>query len=198
MVPFAAGGPTDSLGRPFAQRLAVVLKQPVIVDNRVGAGGNIGTEIVAKSAPDGYTLLFGTNGPLAVNVSLFKNVPYDPSRDLAPVAQFGFVPNMLAVHPGVPAHSVEQLLALLRANPDKYSYASGGNGTTQHLGGELLKLLSGTKMTHVPYRGEGPAMTDVLGEQVPIIFSSLAVGVPYARSGKLRALAVTSATRPRV
>lgn len=195
VVPFAAGGPTDNLARAYAARLADVLGQPVVVENRTGAGGNIGTEAVVRSPRDGYTLVFGTNGPIAANVSLFRSLPYDPVRDLAPITQFAFVPNMLAVHPSVPVNNVGELIALLKASPDKYSFASGGHGTTQHFGGELLKLMTGTKMSHVPYRGEGPAITDVIGGQVPIVFSSLAVGTPYVRSGRLRALAVTSARR---
>lgn len=195
IVPFAAGGPTDALSRAFALELGEILKQNIIVENKVGAGGNIGIDLVAKAPSDGYTIGFGTNGPLAGNVTLFKSVPYDPTKDLAPITRIAFVPNIIAVTPSLPAKTLPELIALLKANPDKYSFASGGNGTTQHLGGELLKAMTGTKMTHIPYKGEGPAMNDALGGQVPIILSSLAVGVPYVTSGKLRALAVTSKTR---
>jgi tripartite-type tricarboxylate transporter receptor subunit TctC len=195
IVPFAAGGPTDALSRAFAIQLGEILKQNILVENKVGGGGNIGVDFVAKAPPDGYTIGFGTNGPLAGNMALFKNVAYDPTKDLAPITRIAFVPNVIAVTPSVPATTLPELIALLKANPEKYSFASGGNGTTQHLGGELLKSMTGTRMTHIPYKGEGPAMNDTLGGQVPIIFSSLAVGVPYVKSGRLRALAVTSNTR---
>lgn len=195
IVPFAAGGPTDALARAFALQLAENLKQSVVVENKSGAGGNIGVEFVSKAPPDGYTLGFGTNGPLAGNVSLFKSLGYDPSKDLAPVTRIAYVPNIIAVSPNLGVKSLQELISLLKANPDKYSFASGGNGTTQHLGGELLKSMTGTRMTHIPYKGEGPALNDALGGQVPIIFSSLAVGVPYVTSGRLRALAVTSRGR---
>lgn len=195
VVPFAAGGPTDILSRAYAKALSDVIKQTVVVDNRPGAGGNIGIDIVAKSNPDGYTIGFGTNGPLAVNVSLFNKMPYDPTKDLAPITFFAFVPNVIAVHPNLGVKDLKDLIRVAKANPDKYSFASGGNGTTQHLGGELLKAMADIKLVHIPYKGEGPAMTDALGGQVPIIFSSLAAGLPYVKSGKLVPLAVTSAKR---
>lgn len=195
VVPFAAGGPTDLLARTLAQKLSAQLGRPVIADNRPGAGGNLGADIVAKADPDGYTILMGTNGPLAVNVSLYANLPYDPLRDFAPITQVAFVPNVLVVHPSLPAGSVRELIDLLKANPDKYSFASGGNGTTQHLGGEMFKVLAGVKMQHIPYKGGGPALNDVLGGQVPIMFESIATGMTHVRAGKLRALGVTSAQR---
>lgn len=195
IIPFAAGGPTDALGRAFALQLGETLKQPVVVENKTGAGGNIGVDFVAKAAPDGYTIGFGTNGPLAGNVALFKSIPYDPAKDLTPITRIAYVPNIIAVSPSLGVKTLQELITLLKANPDKYNFASGGIGTTQHLGGELLKSMTGTRMAHVGYKGEGPAMIDALGGQVPIIFSSLAVGIPYVQSGKLRALAVTSRTR---
>ncbi|MDP3172409.1 MAG: tripartite tricarboxylate transporter substrate binding protein [Polaromonas sp.] len=195
IVPFAAGGPTDALARAFALQLGDALKQTVVVENKSGAGGNIGVDFVAKAPADGYIIGFGTNGPLAGNVALFKNIPYDPVKDLAPITRIAFVPNIIAVTPSLGAKNLQELIALLKANPEKYSFASGGTGTTQHLGGELLKSMTGTRMVHVPYKGEGPAMIDALGGQVPIIFSSLAVGIPYVQSGRLRALAVTSRSR---
>ena len=195
IVPFATGGPTDALGRAFAQGLSQRLQQPVIVENRTGVGGSIGAEAVARAVPDGYTLLFATNGPLAANVSLYRKLGYDPLRDFSPISRFAFVPNVIAVNPALPATNLRELIALVKANPTKYSFASGGNGTTQHLGGELLKFMAGIDMQHIPYRGEGPAMADALGGQVPIIFSSLAVGVPQIQSGKLRPMAVTSHPR---
>ena len=195
IVPFAAGGPTDTLARSFALLLGEVLKQQVVVDNKGGAGGNIGIDMVAKAPPDGYTIGLGTNGPLASNTALFKTMPYDPARDLVPIARLAFVPNVIAVHPSVPAGNLPELIALLKANPDKYSFGSGGNGTTSHLGGEYLKLKTGVRMTHVPYKGDGPGLTDAIGGQIPIIIASLAATIPYVQAGKLRALAVTSGQR---
>jgi tripartite-type tricarboxylate transporter receptor subunit TctC len=195
IVPFAAGGPTDTLARVFAAQLAEVLKQQVIVDNKGGAGGNIGIDAVAKAPADGYTIALGTNGPLAGNVALFKTMPYDPAKDLAPIARVAFVPNVIAVHPSVPARTLPELIALLKANPGKYSFGSGGNGTTSHLGGEYLKIATGTQMAHVPYKGDGPGLIDAMGGQIPIIIASLAATIPYVQSGKLRALAVTSHSR---
>lgn len=195
IVPFAAGGPTDALGRTFALLLSDVLKQQVIVDNRGGAGGNIGIDMVAKAAPDGYTIGLGTNGPLAGNLALFKSMPYDPVRDLAPIARVAFLPNVIAVHPSVPAKTLPELIALLKAEPDHYSFGSGGNGTTSHLAGEYLKVKTGTRMTHVPYKGDGPGLSDAIGGQIPIIIASVAATAPYVQTGKLRALAVTSLQR---
>ncbi|WPB55873.1 tripartite tricarboxylate transporter substrate binding protein [Xylophilus sp. GOD-11R] len=195
VIPFAAGGPTDTLGRGFAQQLSQVLKQQVYVDNKGGAGGGIGVDIVAKAPPDGYTIALGTNGPLAGNTALFKSIPYDPVKDLAPVARVAFVPNVIAVHPSIPAKTLAELIEFLKANPDKYSFASGGNGTTSHLGGEALKLATHTRMTHVPYKGDGPALVDAIGGQVPIIIASVTATAPYVQAGNLRALAVTSRTR---
>ena len=195
IVPFAAGGPTDALGRTFALLLSDALKQQVIVDNRGGAGGNIGIDMVAKAAPDGYTIGLGTNGPLAGNLALFKSMPYDPVRDLAPIARVAFLPNVIAVHPSFPAKTLPELIALLKAQPDHYSFGSGGNGTTSHLAGEYLKVKTGTRMTHVPYKGDGPGLADAIGGQIPIIIASVAATAPYVHTGKLRALAVTSSQR---
>ncbi len=195
IVPFAAGGPTDTLARGFAQQLGEQLHQQVVVDNRPGAGGNIGIDLVAKAAPDGYTIGLGTNGPLAGNVALFKSVPYDPTKDLAPIARLAYLPNMIAVHPSVPAKTLPELLALLKSSPQSYSFGSGGNGTTSHLGGEYIKMVTGVRMTHVPYKGDGPGLTDAVGGQIPIIIGSQAAIVPYAKAGRLRALVVTSQRR---
>jgi len=195
IIPFAAGGPTDILSRAYARALSDILKQPVISENRGGAGGNIGVDTVVRAEPDGYTIGVATNGPLAVNVSLFDKMPYDPTKDLAPISFFAFVPNVVAAHPSLGVKNMQELIALAKANPEKYSFASGGHGTTQHLGGELLKVMAGIKLTHIAYKGEGPAMADALGGQVPIIFSSLAAGIPNVKSGKLVALAVTSPER---
>jgi tripartite-type tricarboxylate transporter receptor subunit TctC len=195
IAPFAAGGPTDTLARSFALQLGEQLKQQVIVDNRPGAGGNIGIDLVAKAAPDGYTIGLGTNGPLAGNVALFKRVPYDPVKDLAPIARIAYLPNMIAVHPSVPAKNMAELIALLKSQPDAYNFGSGGNGTTSHLGGEYIKMVTGTHMTHVPYKGDGPGLADAVGGQMPIIIASQAVTVPYVQEGRLRAIAVTSRQR---
>ena len=195
VVPFGAGGPTDVMTRALAQKMSEALKQSVVVDNRTGAGGNIGADIVAKAPADGYTLLMGTNGPLAANLTLFGKLPYDPLKDLAPITLFTYLPNMLAVHPSVPARSVSELIALLKANPDKYSFASGGNGTSSHLSGELFKTMAGVRMTHIPYKGDGASLIDVIGGQVPIVFCSVLAGMRYLESGRLHALAVTSEKR---
>ncbi len=195
VVPFAAGGPTDVLSRAFAKGLSEELKQSVVVENKGGAGGNIGVDIVAKSPADGYTIGFATNGPLAVNVHLFGKLPYDPIKDLTPITRFAFVPNVLVVHPSLGVKDFDELMRLLRANPGKYVFASGGNGTTQHLSIEMLKTMGKVQVGHAPYKGEGPAMTDVVGGQVPALFSSVAAGLPYARSGRVIALAVTSSQR---
>ena len=181
--------------RALAEKLSIALNQRVVVDNRTGAGGNIGAEVVARSAPDGYTLLIGTNGPLAGNLTLFGGLPYDPLKDFAPVTLFTYLPNLLAVHPSVPANSVQELIAFLKAHPDEYSFASGGNGTSSHFSGELFKAMTGVKMTHIPYKGDGASMTDVLSGQVPIVFASVLAGMRYIDSGKIKVLAVTSIDR---
>ncbi|MCX7141834.1 MAG: tripartite tricarboxylate transporter substrate binding protein [Proteobacteria bacterium] len=195
VVPFGAGGPTDVMTRALAQKMTEAFRQSMIVDNRPGAGGNIGTDIVAKAPADGYTLLISTNGPLAANLTLFGKLPYDPLKDLAPVTLFTYLPNMLAVHPSVPARNVPELIALLKAKPGEYSFGSGGNGTSSHLSGELFKTLAGVRMNHIPYKGDGASMIDVIGGQVPIVFCSVLAGMRYLESGRLRALAVTSSKR---
>ncbi|WP_428852583.1 Bug family tripartite tricarboxylate transporter substrate binding protein [Imbroritus primus] len=195
VVPFSAGGPTDAMARDLALRMTTELGQPVVVENRPGAGGNIGAELVAKSAPDGYTLLFATNGPLAGNPSLYKNLGYDPIKSFAPITNYAIIGNILAVHPSFPAHTLPELMKLLKANPDKYSYASGGSGTTQHFAGELMKSMGNVKMAHIPYKGEGPAVVDTLGNQVPMVFCNFSSCLQYIQSGRLIALAVTSPKR---
>jgi tripartite-type tricarboxylate transporter receptor subunit TctC len=195
VVPFPPGGSTDVLGRIVATKLGEALGQQVIVDNRGGAGGVIGTDMVVKSPADGHTLLFSASAPIAINVTLMKNVPYDPQRDLAPVIRVASVPLVLVVHPSVPARSVKELIALLRQRPDDFTYASASTGTPQHLSAELFKMLANVKMTHIPYKGSGPAMTDVIGGQVPITFEVFITALSYVKAGRLRALAQTGATR---
>ncbi len=195
VVAFPPGGGTDIIGRSIAQKLSERLAQQVIVDNRPGAGGNIGTDIVAKSAPDGYTILMGSAGPLAINASLFAKMPFDPLRDLAPVTLAASTPNVLVVHPSLAVHSVAELVALARANPGAINFASSGHGTPAHLAGELFNTLAGVKLVHVPYKGAAPALADLLGGQVQLMFSTMPPALPHVKEGKLRGLAVTSLKR---
>lgn len=194
VIPFATGGPTDTMTRLLASKLADELKQQVVPDNKPGAGGNIGADFVAKAAPDGYTLLMGTNGTLAANVSLFEKLPYNPATDFEPLTMFTFQPNMLAVNPNVPANNVRELIAWLKANPGQ-AYASGGLGTSTHFAGELFKTMADVKMEHVPYKGDGQSVPDVIAGNVPIIFCSVLAGMRWIPTGKLRVLGVTGATR---
>lgn len=195
IVPFAAGGPTDHLARVYAKALSDDLKHPVVVENRTGAGGNIGADVVAKAPQDGYTVGFLTNGQLTINVSLYAKMPYDPLKDLAPVSMFVTMPRVLSVHPSLGVTTLKELIELAKANPGKYTFASGGNGTTQHLAGELLNAMAGIKLVHIPYKGEGPGLIDVIAGHVPITMASVDTGVPFVKAGKLRFLAVTSSKR---
>ncbi len=195
VVPFPAGGTTDILARAVAQKLSEAWGQQVIVDNRPGAGGNIGSDLVAKSAPDGYTLLMGTVGTHAINPSLYAKMPYDHVKDFAPVILVAGVPNVLVVNPSLPVHSVQELIAYAKANPGKLNFASSGNGTSIHLSGELFKTMTGVQMTHIPYKGSAPALTDLVGGQVELMFDNLPSSLPFIKAGRLRALAVTSGTR---
>jgi len=193
VTPYPPGGTTEILARLVMQPMN--LGQPFVVEARPGAGGNVGTDLVAKSAPDGYTILMGASGPLAINASLFKSLPYDPAKDLTPIVLVASVPLVLVAHPSLNVGSVKELVALLKANPGKYSYASAGNGTPQHLSAELFKTMAGVQMQHIPYKGSGPAINDLVGGQVPIAFESMIAVLPHVRSGRLRALAVTSSER---
>jgi len=195
IVPFAAGGTTDILARVIGEKLSVALGQPVVVENRPGAGGGVGADQVAKAAPDGYTIMGGTISTHAINASLYKNLPYDPVRDFAPITLIVRVPNMLVVNPDVPAKDVRELIALLKANPGKYTFASSGNGTSQHLSGELFKSMTGVEMQHIPYKGSPPALQDVVSGQVTMTFDNITTAWPLVKGGKLRALAVTTAKR---
>jgi len=198
VVPFPAGGTTDILARSVAQKLTEAWGQPVVVDNRPGAAGNIGAELVAKAPPDGYTLLMGTVGTHAINASLYAKMPYDHVKDFVPVILVAGVPNVLVVNPAVPAHSVSELIAYGKANPGKLNFASSGSGTSIHLSGELFKVSTGVQMTHIPYKGSAPALQDLIGGQVQLMFDNLPSALPQIKGGKLRALAVTSTTRAAV
>lgn len=195
VVPFPAGGTTDILAREVANKLTQTLGQSVVVDNRPGAGGNIGAELVAKSPADGYTFLMGTVGTHAINASLYSKMPYDHLRDFAPVILVAGVPNVLEVNPSVPVNSVQELIAYAKANPGKLNFASSGSGTSIHLAGELFKVMTGVQMSHVPYKGSAPALADLAGGQVQLMFDNLPSSLQLIKGGKLRALAVTSAQR---
>ncbi len=195
VIPFAAGGSTDLVGRLIAERMSAELGQPVVVENKGGAGGNLGAAQVAKASPDGYTILMGTVATHALNPALYKKMPYDPVTSFAPVSLLVVVPNVLVVNPDFPAKTTEELIALLKKEPGKYSYASSGNGTPLHLSGELFKSMADVDMQHIPYQGAGPALIDVLSGQVPIMFDNLPSSTSHIKSGKLRALGVTTAKR---
>lgn len=195
VVPYAAGGPVDLIARPMAQRLAEALKQPVVIENRGGANGNVGGEYVAKSAPDGYTLLMGSKSQLTINPLLYGRASFDPARDLVPISLISSSPSGLMVHPSLPARSLKEFTALVRAAPGKLSYASAGSGSANHLAAELYKMLAKTQMLHVPFKGGGPALNAVIGGQIEVIFISLPLTIPFVKAGRLRALAVCADKR---
>ena len=195
IVASTAGGGTDIVSRIFAEQLAKQTGQPFVVDNRPGAGSVTGTAYAANAAPDGYTLQTGLNASMAVNPSLFAKLPYDPIRDFAPVGMLAEFPFVIVVSKNFPARSIKELIALAKAKPGEINYASAGNGTGQHLSMELFKLMTGIKLTHVPYRGAAPAYTDVISGQVPVFFDNLASGLGQIQSGNVRALAVTGKAR---
>jgi tripartite-type tricarboxylate transporter receptor subunit TctC len=195
MVPYPAGGGADLLARSVSDKLGEALGQTIVVENKPGANGIIGTDAVAKAAPDGYTLLLGNIGPNAINQPLYPNLPYDCVKDFAPVGQMATTAHILAVHPSVPVHNVKELIALAKASPDKLSYASTGIGGSPHLAGELFDLLAGVKMHHIPYKGASPANADLIGGQVQLAFNTLPPLLPQVKAGRVRALAVTSARR---
>jgi tripartite-type tricarboxylate transporter receptor subunit TctC len=197
VVPFPAGGATDIAARILAERMAIDWKQPVTVDNRPGAGGNIGSDVVAKSAPDGYNLIMGVTGSHAINISLYSRMPYDPVRDFEPISQVAVVPNVVVVHPSVAAHTLPELVALAKKEPGKLNYASLGNGTAAHLTMEMFKSVAGIDIVHVPYKGSAPAVADLIAGQVQTMIDGLPSALPHVKAGKLRALAVTSAKRSR-
>jgi tripartite-type tricarboxylate transporter receptor subunit TctC len=189
VVPFPVGGIADTFSRTIGIKLTEVWGQPVVVENKTGAGGNIGAELVAKSAPDGYTLVMGNIGSHAVNVSLFKNIPFDPIKDFVPIAHVLDAEGLLVVNPSVNANSVREILEMARAQPGKLSYASGGLGTTSHLAGELFKSTAKVDIVHVPYKGNSPAITDLLGGQTQMSFATMPTVLPHVKAGKLRAIA---------
>jgi tripartite-type tricarboxylate transporter receptor subunit TctC len=195
IVPFAPGGSTDVVARILADKLGAELKQTFIVDNRTGASGNIGADVVAKSPPDGYTLLMGTTGVLAINGFLFKDLAFDPGRDFAPVSYTSLITNILVVNPDVPARTVAELIRLAKAKPGALTFASSGPGSSTHLSGELFKSLAGVDILHVPYRGSSQALIDLIAGQVTMLFDNAPSSLPFVQQGKLRALAVTSTKR---
>lgn len=195
VVPFPAGGATDLMARTLGQKLSERIGQPVIIDNRAGAGGGIGAEAVATSAPDGYTLLFATMGSLTINPSLYKNLRYDPAKSFEPITLTHNTSNLLVVNPNVPAKSVAELIELARKRPGELTFASAGNGTTSHLSGELFKSLAKVDLTHVPYKGSAPAMTDFLGGRTSMMFDTASNFVEYVKNGKVRPLGVTDRKR---
>ena len=195
VVGFTPGGPSDILARALGTKLAEALGQPVVIENRPGAGGNLAAEVVAKGAADGNTWLLGNNSILATNQSLYSRLGYDPVKDFAPVALVAIQPNILVVHPSVPASSVRELIAHAKQNPAKLNYASSGAGAAAHLAGELFKTMTGVDMVHVPYKGAQPALTDVIAGQCHVMFATSASVIPYIKAGRLRALAVTTAQR---
>ncbi|PSJ64480.1 Bug family tripartite tricarboxylate transporter substrate binding protein [Kumtagia ephedrae] len=195
VVPFAAGGSTDLVARLIAASMSKDLGQQVIVENVAGAGGNLGADQVARAEADGYTILMGTVATHALNPLMLKTKPYDPEKDFSPISLLVVVPNVLVVNPQLPVNTVQELIDLLKANPDQYAYASSGNGTPLHLSGELFKSMAGVEMQHVPYKGAGPALNDVIANQVPIMFDNLPSSSGHIKSGTLKGLGVTTAKR---
>ncbi len=195
IVPFAPAGTTDILGRMVATGLSNVLGQPVVVENKPGQAGSIGAAECARSAPDGYTVCGGTISSHAINPSLYAKLPYDPLKDFAPITLLASLPNMLVVHPSLNVSTVKELVSLLKASPNKYSFGSAGNGTSQHISGELFKIMTGTQMQHIPYKGSGPMIPDLLAGTIQLSFENITTAYPQVKGGKLKALAVTSTKR---
>jgi tripartite-type tricarboxylate transporter receptor subunit TctC len=195
IVAFAPGGGTDILGRIVAQGISAALGQQVVVENRPGAGGNIGTELAARAAPDGYTLITSGTGAHAINPSLYANIPYDAIKDFTPVSLVASTPYLMVVHPSVPAKTVREFVALAKAKPGSINMASSGNGGMPHLAGELFQLMADVRLTHVPYKGTGAVFADLIGGQVQVLFGDIVATSPHVKSGKLRALGITSPQR---
>jgi tripartite-type tricarboxylate transporter receptor subunit TctC len=195
VVPWPPGGPSDTAARPLAKSMSESLGQTFVVDNKGGAGGNIGTAQVAKAAPDGYTLLATSSAPIVINPHLYKNMAFDPDKDLTPITNLIRVPLVLAVHPSVPANNLKELIAYIREKKGNIVYASAGNGTPQHMTGELFKLMAKLQITHVPYEGSAPAIADLLGGHVPMMFDSTVAITPHIKAGKVKAIAVSGERR---
>ena len=195
VVPYPPGGGSDTIARPLSQKMSEDLGQQVIIDNRGGAGGNVGMEMVARAAPDGYTIVLALTAQLAVNVSLYRKLPYDPLRDYAPITLLGNGPYILVTHPSLPARSVKDLIALAKARPGQIAYASSGSGSGGHLAMELFKTMTGTDLLHIPYKGGGPALVDLLAGQVQALFSTQVAATPHIEAGRIRALGVSTAKR---
>jgi len=195
IVPFSAGGTTDILARVLGQFISKDLGQPVIIDNRAGAGGNIGTQLVARAAPDGHTILMGTVGTHAINQSLYPKLAFDPIKDFAPLTRVALVPNLLVANPAQPFKTVKELMAYAKANPGKVTFGSSGSGTSIHLSGELFKQMAGVDLQHVAYKGSAPAVNDLLGNHIAIMFDNMPSAISHVKAGKLRPLAVTTAQR---
>lgn len=195
IVPWPPGGPSDIAARPVAKRLGEALGQPFVIDNRAGAGGNIGSAAAAKAAPDGHTLLITSSAPIVINPSLYKKMPFDPATDLIPVTNLLRVPLVLVAHPAVPANNLKELIAHIQSKKGDFSYASSGPGTPQHLTTELFRSTLNLEMTHVPYKGSAPAISDVLGGHIPIMFDSMIAIMPHIKAGKVKVIAMTAERR---
>ena len=198
MIGFAPGGPSDVMARILTRKMEEILKQPFVIENRAGAGGGLAGAAVARAAPDGYTVLLATGSLLAINVSLYKNLGYDPEKDFEPISVIGTQTNVLYTHPSVPAKSLAELIAHAKDNPGKLSFGSGGNGTPAHLAGELLKIEAKLEMTHVPFRGTGPALQAVIGGHVPMAYNPPSPLIPHIQSGAIRPIAITTLKRTEV
>ncbi len=195
VVPFVAGGGASVIARLVSAQVAQILQGNIVVDNHPGAGGNVAAEYVARSPADGYTLFNGTLGTQSINPNLYKNVPFDPIKDFAPITRITNAPNVLVVHPSIPAHTLQDLIALARKEPGQLNYGSGGSGTTTHLSGEMLRAMTGINITHVPYRGDGPAIIDLLADRVQMMFGNLNGMMPLIKANQVRPLAITSLER---
>lgn len=195
IVPFAPGGTTDILARVVGEKLGPALGQTIVVENRAGQGGSVGAAELARAAPDGYTIGGGTISSHAINATLYDKLPYDPVTSFAPITMYATQPNVLVVHPSVPAQNLREFIALLKANPRRYSFGSAGTGTSQHISGELFKTMAGVQMEHIPYRGSGQMIPELLGGTLPVAVDNIATALPHMRTGRLRALAVTTAQR---
>ena len=195
IIGFAPGGPSDVMARILTKKMEEILKQPLIIENRAGAGGGLAATQVARSAPDGYTILLATGSSLAINVSLYPNLGYNPEKDFEPLSLIGIQTNVLYTHPSVPANTIQEFIAYAKANPGKLSFGSGGNGTPAHLAGELLKIKAGIQFTHVPFRGTGPTLQSVIGGHVPTAFNPPSPLLPHLQAGTIKALAITTLTR---